>query len=180
MNEENEKSRVGRPFKMANWIPALQEVLDNHSVAFLTDKDLLFLVNRKLPVEDRISQRTLKNWKNGKFAPNEDSGNLFSELIEEALIREKEALLQNLKNDKSGQWVRYAWILERKFEEVNLRHISENINKNEQSTVIQISAGNDEQKKMIENLINVDYDEIIIPSKEVDLPTDNKADEFEI
>jgi hypothetical protein len=179
MNEDLEKRGKGRPFKMVNWMPALIEVLENHSVAFLTDKDLLFLVNRKLPVEDRISDRTLKNWKAGKFAPNEDSGNLFSDLIQEALIKEKESLLNNLKNDKSGQWVRYAWILERKFEEFNLKHISESINKNEQSTIIQITAGNDDQKKMIENLINADFEEISMPAKEVDLTTDNKADEYD-
>jgi hypothetical protein len=47
--------------------------------------------------------------------------------------------------------------MERKFSEWNLKHISENINKNEQATVIQITAGNDEQKKLIESIMNTDY-----------------------
>lgn len=182
MNEEIEKNKIGRPFKMTNWVPALEKVLDNNSIVFLTDKDLVFLVNKELPFEDRITDRTYKNWKAGKFAPNDDLGSVFLEMIQDALIKEKMALGEALKNDKTGQWVRYAWILERKFEEFNLKHISENINKNEQSTVIQITAGNDEQKKMIENLINVDYEElkpIYIPKTDVESTTDNKAAEYD-
>jgi hypothetical protein len=43
--------------------------------------------------------------------------------------------------------------MERKFSEWNLKHISENINKNEQATVIQITAGND-KKIDIESIMN--------------------------
>jgi hypothetical protein len=180
MNEELEKNPVGRPFKMTNWIPSLQAVLDNNSVVFLTDKDLVFLVNKSLPIEDRITTRCFKNWKAGKFAPNEELGLIFLEMIEEALIKEKLALGEALKNDKTGQWVRYAWILERKFEEFNLKYISESTHKNEHSQVIQITAGNNEQKKMIENLIDADFEEIIPNSKnDVDSTTDNKADDYE-
>lgn len=168
MNED--KKERGRPFKMGNWIPSLQQVLNNNSVVFLTDADLVFLVNKLLPIEDRITTRTFKNWKAGKFAPNEELGVEFLELIQEALIKEKMALGEALKNDKTGQWVRYAWILERKFEEFNLKHISENINKNEETQIIQITAGNNEQKALIQNILNPDFIELKpeqLPAKKI-------------
>ena len=159
MNDDLQKLGKGRPFKMANWIPALQDVLDSNSIVFLTDKDLVFLVNKNLSKEDRITERTFKNWKTGKFAPNENLGSEFLELIQEAMIKEKVALGEKLQNDKTGQWTRFAWILERKFEEFNLKQISENTNKTTQ-TFIQINAGSDEQKRMIENLINPEFKEV--------------------
>ncbi|WNM18617.1 hypothetical protein [Flavobacterium capsici] len=181
MNEQNDKNKVGRPFKMEKWIPALKSVLEERNIVFLTDTDLVFLVNKKLPIEDRITTRCFKNWKAGKFAPNEELGEQFIELVQEALINEKEALLNSLKNEKSGYWVRYAWILERKFEEYNLKQVTENINKNEETQIIQITAANLEQKKMIENLINVDFEEVkpkqIKIKPEVE-STDNKEEDY--
>jgi hypothetical protein len=45
------------------------------------------------------------------------------------------------------------WFLERKFSEWNLKHISENINRNENETIINITA-NSYQRKLIDDLIN--------------------------
>lgn len=159
MKLENKKE-VGRPFKMEAWLKALNEVLDEESTIFLSDKDLVLLVNRILPEENNITDRTFINWKAGKFAPNEDLGKEFIGCIEISLIKQKQLLGERLMNDTTGQWTRYAWILERKFSEWNLKHISENINKNEQATVIQITAGNDEQKALIESIMNADFQEI--------------------
>lgn len=159
MNDED-KIKRGRPFKMQSWLLKLDEVLNEQSTIFLSDKDLLLLVNRLLPEPDRITSRTFENWKAGKFAPTDELGKEFIGMIEMALIRQKQALGEKLMNDTTGQWTRYAWILERKFAEWNLKSISENINKNEQSTVIQITAGSDEQKALIEKIMNAEYEEI--------------------
>jgi hypothetical protein len=181
MKLENKKE-VGRPFKMEAWLRALNEVLDEESTIFLSDKDLVLLVNRILPEENRITSKTFENWKAGKFAPNEDLGKEFIGCVEISLIKQKQLLGERLMNDTTGQWTRYAWILERKFSEWNLKHISENINKNEQSTVIQITAGSNEQKALIESIMNVDFEEIKpsqIQEKTEVKPTDNdEADEL--
>jgi hypothetical protein len=181
MKLENKKE-VGRPFKMEAWLKALNEVLDEESTIFLSDKDLVLLVNRILPEENNITDRTFINWKSGKFAPNEDLGKEFIGCIEISLIKQKQLLGERLMNDTTGQWTRYAWILERKFSEWNLKHISENINKNEQSTVIQITAGSNEQKALIESIMNVDFEEIKpkqIQEKTEVKPTNNdEADEL--
>jgi hypothetical protein len=44
--------------------------------------------------------------------------------------------------------------LERKFSEWNLKHISENINRNENETIINITANSEAQRKLIDDLIN--------------------------
>ena len=181
MKLENKKE-AGRPFKMESWLKALTEVLDEQSTIFLSDKDLVLLVNRLLPAENQITSRTFENWKAGKFAPNEDLGKEFIGCVELALIRQKQLLGERLMNDSTGQWTRYAWILERKFAEWNLKHISENINKNEQSTVIQITAGSNEQKALIESIMNVDFEEIkpkqLQEKTEVKPTNNNEADEL--
>jgi hypothetical protein len=43
----NNKMGAGRPFKMNNWL-ALKGVLADEDILFLSDKDLVFLVNNNL------------------------------------------------------------------------------------------------------------------------------------
>jgi len=160
MSKELEKRLAGRPFKMQEWVTELVNVLNDEDILFLSDKDLVFLVNLKLPEENQISISTFEKWKSGKYAPNEEVGKEFINCIHLALIKQKQLLSKKMMEDNSGQWTRYAWIMERKFTEWNLKHISENINRNELATVIQITAGNEEQRKLIDNLINADFEEV--------------------
>lgn len=161
MNDEQDNKSAGRPFKMVTWLSALKEVLNKEDVLFLSDKDLVFLVNNKLPKKQKISESTFEKWKSGKFSPDEATGKEFIEAIKLALINQKQYLGERLRNDSTGQWTRYAWILERKFADWNLKHVSENINKNESETVINITAGNEAQRKLIDELINsTDFIEI--------------------
>lgn len=157
---ELERRGAGRPFKMETWTNQLVKILDDEDILFLSDKDLVFLVNRELPQENQIAESTFEKWKAGKFAPNEQVGKEFIGCIHLALIRQKQLLSKKMMEDNNGQWTRYAWIMERKFTEWNLKHISENINRNELATVIQITAGNEEQRKLIDNLINADFEEV--------------------
>lgn len=166
MSKEIEKRLAGRPFKMEFWLKELNVVLEDEDILFLSDKDLVFLVNRGLPQEHKIADSTFEKWKAGKFAPNEEVGKEFIECIHLALIRQKQMLSKKMMEDNNGQWTRFAWIMERKFSEWNLKHISENINKNEQATVINIQAGNEAQRTLIDNLINADF-EVIRP---IELP----------
>lgn len=182
MKENDKRINNGRPFKMEAWTRELVIILENENVIFLSDIDLVFLVNRNLPDNCKISERTFKRWKAGLFQPNEEIGKEFMGCIELALIRQKQNLGEKLLNDKTGYWTRFAWILERKFSEFNLKHISENINKNEQATTINITAGSSEQKKLIEDIINADFIEIkpealAIPLKKEVEQTDNTEDD---
>ncbi|MBC5836786.1 hypothetical protein [Flavobacterium muglaense] len=177
MNNEFEKNKVGRPFKMQVWVQQLNTVLEADDIISYTDEDLVFLVNRGLPIDSQISKSTFEKWKAGKFHPTEEIGKEFIGMIHLALIRQKAILVNKLMNDTTGQWTRYAWLLERKFAEWNLKHISENINKNEQETIIQITAGSEEQRKLIDSLINTDFVEI--KPKQID-STNNNEDENDL
>jgi hypothetical protein len=174
---ENNKLEQGRPYKMQAWLNQLNQVLEDEDILFLSDKDLQFLVNRKLPLDQQITSRTFENWKAGKFAPDEEIGKQFIQSIQFALIKQKQFLSKKMIDDDKN-WQRYAWIMERKFTEWNLKHISENIHRSEQATVIQITAGSDEQRILIDNLINVDYEEI--KPKAIQLTNNVKDDDFEI
>lgn len=176
--EIDNKNNVGRPFKMMAWCLALSQVLEDENTLFLSDRDLVFLVNQKLPAENQVDKRTFENWKAGKFHVNEDVGREFIKLIEISLIKQKQELGDKLLNDTSAQWTRIAWILERKFAEYNLKHISENINRNENKTIIQITAGNEEQKELIESVMFSDY-KIIQPKQIEAIPIDNENEDDE-
>lgn len=55
MSDGIEKRLAGRPFKMQEWVSELVNILSEEDILFLSDKDLVFLVNRRLPEENQIS-----------------------------------------------------------------------------------------------------------------------------
>lgn len=180
---ERKKLKRIKNSKMTKWLPALKEVLDSDNILLLCDKDLVFLVNQKLQPDERITEECFSMWKgNKRNAPSEEIGKQFIELIQYALIKQKMSIERKMFDEtNSTNWQRWAWLLERKFEEWNLKHISENINKNEQSTVINITAGNAEQKALIENIINATFEEIpfkeLAPKKE---QNNNEKEDYDV
>ena len=160
MEEDNEKRTAGRPFKIRGFIEAFKEVLEEENSLFITEKDLVFLANKKLDKKDRITLRTFQNWKSDKFHEDEETGQEFKDLVEEMLIRQRQFLGQKMFETNNNSWTKFAWLLERKFDEFNLKHVSERINKNENTNVIQITAGNEKQRQLIDNLINGDVQDI--------------------
>jgi len=117
---------AGRPTKLTvNFIEALQSVLDEYGILILTDEDLLFLVNQKLKPKNQISAPTFKNWKAGKFDVEGDTGKQFLSLIKSALVKEKMNLIRTMRESDPGHWQKYAWIIERKFDEWNIKNKQE-------------------------------------------------------
>lgn len=157
----------GRPFKMKIWVEKLKEVLDENTALFLTDEDLVFLVNEK--IEDsvcHITTRTLRNWKAGKTDPKaEDVAHDFARLIQNALIKQKQAVLTKMLETEDRSWPKYAWILERRFAEWNLKQISE-VQHTSNQPIIQIQASNEQQMQLIDNIINGDV--VDVDFKEVE------------
>lgn len=152
--KDNKGVGSGNWSKMEKWVVKLEKVLEKENIIFLTDNDLIFLVNKELPKKDRITRQTFHNWKTGKFgALDKEIGEQFVEMVHGAMIMQKNHLLNKLLNTDDKNWTKMAWILERRFEEWNLKHISESVNKNER-TVVNIVAGSNEQKALIDSLIN--------------------------
>jgi hypothetical protein len=135
---------MARPSKMSvELINAFQEVLDEY-ILFATDEELIVLLNEKLPEEQRIHQNTFKNWKAGSQENNELYKEFLS-LIKKALIKEKQRLLLNLQGDEKA-WQRWAWIIERKFDEWNIKQKLDHTTKGESIRDIQVKIvkdGND-------------------------------------
>lgn len=112
--------RKGRPTKMTiEMISAMKNVIAEN-VLFCTDEELVLLVNDKLPPNLQFSFESYSKWKRGE---SQDGNMLFKDflrLVKRALITEKIALLKNLQTGVIN-WQSRAWILERKFDEWNIR-----------------------------------------------------------
>jgi hypothetical protein len=116
-----------RPSKItANLVNTIEKVLNDKDIVVLTDEELVMFLNEELPENEQISLSSFAHWKSGKL-PTEtaDAENIkrFLHVIKKALYVERLNLMKELKKD--SQWQRYAWILERKFKEWNLKRISE-------------------------------------------------------
>jgi len=125
----------GRPIKLTNsFVKAAEEVLlageSNYNAIIHTDEDLVQLINQKLPEGQQISDRTFKRWKaRASDDEEEDTADgiletTFVPLLKKAKIIQKQHLFESLLDSVTG-WQRYAWILERKYREWNIRHSEE-------------------------------------------------------
>ena len=135
---------MARPSKMSiELINAFQEVL-NEYILFATDEELIEILNERLSESDKIDPRTFRNWKAGTQEDNELYKEFFP-LIKKALIQEKKRLLENLQGDEKA-WQRWAWIIERKFDEWNIKQKLDHTSKGESIRDIQVKIvkdGND-------------------------------------
>ncbi len=97
----------------------LSEVIEEN-VLYATDEELVFLVNEKLPENNRFTIDAFSKWKRGESQSDNVLYKDFLRLIKKALFKEKKNLLELLKKDPQS-WQRYAWIIERKFDEWNIK-----------------------------------------------------------
>lgn len=110
----------GRPTKLTpEVLKTLQKVITDN-VLFCTDQDLIFLLNEALPEKNRFSYEAFSKWKRGERQRNSALYPEFVRLIKKALLKEKRTLLMQLKTGQDN-WQARAWILERKFDEWNLK-----------------------------------------------------------
>ena len=115
---------AGRPRKINKVLEVAEEILFKQDLMLLTDEEFVFLINEKLTDKEKISDRTFARWKAKDFNDNDDLGKNFVMLIKKALLIQKESLFKKFQNDDRA-WQRWAWIIERKFSEWNLKKISE-------------------------------------------------------
>lgn len=157
----------GRPFKMKAWVEALEKVIAERKVAFLTQAELVFLVNKEIEDKDcHITTRTLRNWAAGKVDPKDvETAEAFGSLYQTALIEQKLSIVDNIMAGNDKLWYRFGWLAERIFsEQFNLKQISE-IKHTSNQPIIQIQASNEQQMQLIDNIINgnvvdVDFKEV--------------------
>lgn len=113
---------MARPSKIEPFIEQAEKVLfTDINAIILTDEELVDEVNEGLKEKERITQRTFRNWKSqaikGEYIDDNAQG--FFLLLKRALREQKRNLFAKFQDD--GQWQKYAWILERKFDEWNIK-----------------------------------------------------------
>lgn len=117
-------AKVWRPSKMPNFIRAFAEVIknDEFDIVILTDSELLMECNERLEEENQIAERTFESWKAWEVESEEYKQ--FLRLYKKALANQRRELFKKLQSEPQ-QWQKYAWIIERKFNDWNLKKISE-------------------------------------------------------
>lgn len=126
-NNPNQTENQGwRPTKLTDeFLKVVENVLnDNINSIILTDEELFELINGNLGEEQRICYATFKNYKASKNKEESELYNRFLSLYKKAITVQKKSLFDSLKKD-TNSWQRYAWIIERKFSDWNLKQISE-------------------------------------------------------
>jgi len=116
-------SERGRPTKLTqNLLAKFQEVLDTGmNVLVCTDAELLLLLNEKLEEEERISEDSFKRYKAWSLSEKETPLiEEFCTLYKRALVGQRTTVLKKLM-DTDNHRQKFAWIMERKFDERNLK-----------------------------------------------------------
>jgi hypothetical protein len=128
LDEKNKKGLRGRPSKAPRFIEAVRELIPddddwNSWVIACTDEDLLFMLNSKLDVEERISESTWRRYKRGEAGiarQDEECLSVFLTVYKRSLLGMKRMCVEKLEADIPGGWQRWAWMLERKYDEWNM------------------------------------------------------------
>ena len=126
-----ENTNLGRPTKLnEKYIKAFDKVVNKPNskrAVYLTLEELLILTNIEYGDEDYICYNTFENWKKGDLKDSIIKD--FLGVYKKALIVQKEQLFSNLETEDKT-WQRWAWTIERKFNEWNLKNINENTSTN--------------------------------------------------
>ena len=123
--KENPKNNWWRPSKAELFLEWMKQVLNEGiNAIILTDEELFIDTNDKLEKDNRICYTTFKNYKASAIREESELYEEFLSVYKKALLKQKRNLFIKLQWDEA-QWQKYAWIIERKFNEWNLKKISE-------------------------------------------------------
>ena len=117
---------MARPSKLnETFLEKAEKVLWNENLVLFTDEELVDEINDQLSEKEQITTRTFQRWKAADFEEKGEIGIAFCRLMKKALRDQKANLYEKYKSEK-GAWQKWAWIIERKFSEWNLKNINEN------------------------------------------------------
>lgn len=105
-----------------DFVQTLKDLLaEDENYVLLTDEKILTVLNERLSHDCRIGAKTFQEWKSGKTPKNApEEAKAFRLLIKRALVKQEMALMKKMQEGHEG-WQRFAWIMERKFSEWNIR-----------------------------------------------------------
>lgn len=119
------------------FMDALKVVVDDPYFYCLTDEELVLSINEHMG-EEYLKYDTFLRYKAGTRGTESDYYDEFVHVIKKHLIKAKIGLLKKLQSEEKA-WQKYAWILERKFEDFNKLDKSKNENDNKHSGEITIT-----------------------------------------
>ena len=119
------KRKQGQQPKWDAWVRKMDEVINReHPVGYAViynDTMLLEMVNAELPEDERITMRTFTNYKQEGHVQDGSIASLFVSTYKRALSIQADNIFRRMVDEGPGSWQKWAWILERKFDEWNLR-----------------------------------------------------------
>lgn len=118
------ESKLGAPSKLnQDYINAFSRVVNNKlNAVYLNLEEIHLLTNFEMGDHNYICFNTFDNWRKAKLTNPFVAD--FLGVYKKALINQKLMLFEKFENDK-GAWQKWAWVIERKFEDWNLKRISE-------------------------------------------------------
>lgn len=126
------KNKWWRPTKIQGFLVWMEKALsEGNNAIILTDEELFTLSNDFLEEKDQICYTTFKNYKSSDSEEEKAWYRQFLSLYKKAIISQKKELFEKLQKNWE-QWQKYAWIIERKFDDWNLRIKNENRNVDKQ------------------------------------------------
>jgi hypothetical protein len=139
-----------RPTKLTdNFIEVATGIIfDDINAIILTDEELVMLINEKLSEKARISDRTFQRWKDKNKNESDDLdeiGKQFCRLIKKALVIQKRHLFDKFR-EEPNQWQKWAWIIERKFDDWNIKRKSDVTSDNKPIPIINVLQDNSNEK----------------------------------
>lgn len=108
------------------FIKAVETVVSDPFLYILTIEELVNSINDEIG-EKYISLDTFKSYINGRRGSNQEHYDHFIQLYKRAITKQKKSLVMELSGEDKS-WQRYAWLLERKFEDFNKIEKAENEN----------------------------------------------------
>lgn len=162
-----EDRRYKSETKFFKYFEAMKEVYSEVESVVLTQEEAHYLINDKLAPEDRVGYSTAEMWRGHGTKRIENVDQVPPEVAQEfrdflGTIKAKQKMIltrQSLDNENKGAYKQH-WLLERKFEDLRLNQNAIQLN-----PTIRIEAGDQEGKKLIDQIINgetidVDHDEV--------------------
>ncbi len=132
-------------------IKAFEKVVNEDiNAIILTDDELVLEVNDILNEEDKFSYSAYKDWKafaigtkdeNDTSEENMEQYKKLRSVIKKALTKQKKHLFDKFRSDE-GQWQKWAWIIERKFDDWNIKHRYDHTSKDEKIDLIKVEIIN--------------------------------------
>ena len=151
---------MGCVSKLPKFLAAMKKVLEDERSVILTDGELRIAVNQLLKPKDRVAISTFELWKSptptshspeNQSTLSEEQILEFRQLLQYARVKQKMELTGNVLDKTSKNAWGATWVLERKYDDLKIKQNTIELNHN---PVIQISAGNEKHKNLIEGILN--------------------------